>query len=289
MNATRQHLWFFQRGKPLALALAAWMCCATLSAATAAEAALKAGEDAPALRLRDWKGELHSIDRQTSATLLLVFCAPDDRYSEKAFEALSHMSARHPGIVKDVRRAVVVPGLEGSNGLISTVKKAGESWLLLRDEDGKAFGDFKIVVTPTAMVVGADGKVKFVNPGYDLAMEDRVRKALALEEGAALPSAASSKPAKPDMDLQMGRRMAARGLWDSALAFYKKVEGRGELTLDSQMELAEIYIELERPEEALAILSRVDSAASRRDDLIGRARKLQSGAQEPAAPPKVVR
>ena len=44
--------------------------------------------------------------------------------------------------------------------------------------------------------------------------------ALAKARGITLPEAVTGTPDKPNMTLQVGRRMAARGLWEDALKYY---------------------------------------------------------------------
>ncbi|MFH0794314.1 MAG: tetratricopeptide repeat protein, partial [bacterium] len=97
---------------------------------------------------------------------------------------------------------------------------------------------------------------------------------------------------KPNFTLQMGRRMAARGLWDKALDYYLKAQTEEPLPAEAQIELAEIYLKLERPDQAIEILNRIPPEgpeAARVAPLMERARELKAAPTTGNKPPKVTR
>ena len=86
--------------------------------------------------------------------------------------------------------------------------------------------------------------------------------------------------------------MAARGLWARALEYYTRTMEQEPLSVDAQLELAEIYLELQRVEEALKILNQIpadSSGAARVGPVLKRARALKESRSETPKPPKVVR
>ena len=86
--------------------------------------------------------------------------------------------------------------------------------------------------------------------------------------------------------------MAARGLWHKALLYYLRVAETEELSPEIELELAEIYVELEQPDKALEILHQIPPGASERDQaaiLIKRAMALKEERKDTPKPPKVTR
>ena len=161
---------------------------------------------------------------------------------------------------------------------------------MLFDEDDVAYRGFKMIATPTIILTNAQQVVRAVHAGYDPGMPQDVRRALAEVLGVELPEAASKKAERPNMALQLGRRMAERGLWDRALKYYRKAAEEEALPQAAQIELAEIHLEIGDKGKAATILDNLPEEIGKSErvgQLRDRLRKTTtSGTRQP---PKVHR
>jgi tetratricopeptide (TPR) repeat protein len=257
-----------------------------------AQAVLQPGQDAPSFALKDTVGNVYHLDDKTSDPVLLLFAKPGDRHTTAALKALNNMFEKHPVLKQGLKRWVIISGSDAARQVEPIIVIAGGMWPILLDVKNDAYRAYRIIATPTVVVVGSNRRIEAINPGYDLGMEDTIRKALARVLSVSLPEGVLKESSKPNMILQMGRRMAARGLWERAAEYYAKAMEQEPLSLDAQIELAEIYLELQRVEEALKILNQIsaDSAgAARVKPLLKRAQAMKESCSETPKPPKVTR
>jgi peroxiredoxin len=255
-------------------------------------AVLQPGQKAPSFELKDRADNVYRLDKKTSEPVLLVFVKPGDRHSSAALQALDNMVENLPSLKEGLWRWIIVSRIDTLKQAESVASITGPSWPLLLDLNDKVYKDYKIIATPTVVIVGRDRRVEAINPGYDLGMEDNIRKALARVLSVTLPEVVSKQPTKPNMNLQMGRRMAARGLWEKSLDYYTKAMEEEPLSAEALVELSGIYLELGRAEDAIRTLNQIsaDSPLSTRvDHLLERARALKEKRHETAKPPKVTR
>jgi len=271
------------------LRLALWAALALPAAG--ARAVIDVGETAPAFQLEDVRGRAHALDGQSSVPLVLVFAMPEDLYTSRALADLDAMFARDRALGVGLRRWVIFSRIRSGDTLarIQAVAKAHPAWTVLLDRRDAPYRDYWIVATPTVVLVGPDHKVAATHPGYDPALEQDVRLALARLLGVTLPEAATGTPAPPDMRLQMARRLAERGLYDRALPFYLKIAESGPLPPEAQLELAEVYLGLARLDEARALLDQAPKEgplAARAAQIAARVRAIKQGLPDPGRPSK---
>ena len=257
-----------------------------------AQAVLQPGQDAPLFDSVDNVGNVYHLDDKTSDPVLLLFAKPGDRHTTAAVKALNNMFEKHPVLKQDLKRWIILSGSDAARHVEPVNAAAGGMWPILLDMQNEAYRAYRIIATPTVVVVGRDRRIDAINPGYDLGMEDTIRKALARVLSVSLPEGVLKEPSKPNMMLQMGRRMAARGLWERAAYYYGKAMEQESLSVDAQIELAEIYLELQCVEESLKILNQISadpSGAARVKPVLKRARALKGRRSETPKPPKVTR
>lgn len=258
----------------------------------AAYAVLTPGEAPPPLALKDIQGELHTLDSKTTTPVLLLFTKLDDRHTSEALAALNNLFQKHPDLKENLRLWMIVSRMEGAAKTALAHQPLTPEWTLLLDETDVAYHAYRIVATPTVVLVGRNHLVEAVNPGYDLGMEDHMIKELARVMGVPLQAPTSEKSSKARMYLQMGRRMAARGLWEQALTHYQQVAKEEPLSPESELELAAIFIELRQLENAEEILKRLQTDpgfASRVAPLMARLSILKTTKEDAGQPPHVTR
>ncbi len=258
--------------------------------AAAARAVIQPGEVAPSIELQDLNDQTLRLDAPGTGVAVLLFTKPGDRHTSAAVAAINGILAQHPEIDRRATRRAILSRLRNDDQIAAAGERIGPGWPLLLDRDDAAYGAYRIIATPTLVIVGADGLVSAVHPGYDPGMAQAVRLALAAALGVELPAAATQAAAPPNMDLQMARRLAARGLWERALEYYDRLKPE-DVTDAVRVERAAILLELGRLEDALADLTAVpaDSPhAARAEELRRLVTEKQAGDAAPA-PPAVTR
>ncbi len=261
--------------RPLAVALP-WALAFTLSAVAAqpARAVIEPGSVAPKLQLPDSKGG--SVDLLTSGTVtLIVFAMTTDRDTSATLASIESMMVKIPRIANSVRRRIVAVRVKRDiHAQASQYANVGqklrrEGWRLLIDREDRAWNAYGIIASPTTVVVGRDGKIAATHPGYDSDLAADLRRALAEATGIELGDAITGNVVQPDLNITMGRRMAGRGLWDRAIPYYERVLEAGKLVEEDRLDMARIYLELERPEDARRIVETIGESAPLRAEARG--------------------
>ena len=246
----------------------------------AAQAVLQPGEAAPLFSRTAADGRAFNLDRKTNAVVMLVFVKPADRFTSDALHALERMFDQFPPLLEGMRVGVIVSRLDGEAQLKTFQKRVAPRWPVIADSGDQLYKSYRIVATPTVVIVGPDRAVAAIHPGFDPGMPDTVRTALSRVRKIPLPEAMTGKVAKPNMTLQMARRLAARGLWEDALKYYGDAAKLGPLPPEVPLELAAIHLEMNDPDAALALLGTLPDALKQDDrakTLAARAQTLKSG------------
>lgn len=276
------------RGR-LALAMVASFCLigALISAATAAQAVLQPGEPAPPIALKTTKGKTYRLDTSTTSPTLILFVKPADRYTSNAIQALDHLFDTRPELAKGLERWIVASRLGATADPLAIEKIANERWPVLLDTDDRVYAKYRIIATPTVVLITPDRMVAAINPGYDYGMESHLRKELAKllgvevrEEVKAYVASESSSA----MTVQMGRRLASRGLYERAISYYEKFAEEGSLSPEIRMEMAEVYGEIGARDKTVEVLQPLMSNpewAAKAKDLIAKLEKANKAGVEP--------
>lgn len=271
----------------LALALLA-----SFLTAMAAQAVIQPGEEAPAISKRTSAGSGFVVDKKTNDTVMLLFTKPGDKFTVDALRGLERMFDKTPELLKGMRVAIVLSRVAGDDKVKAFEKQAATKWPVIADGDDALYKSYRIIATPTIVIIGGKRTVAAIHAGYDLGLVGDVRAALAKARGLALPESMTGKTARPNMALQMGRRLAARGLWDEALKYYDQAAKQEPLAPLAQLELAEIHVEMGNADAALKLIEALPAELKedgRAKKVAERARELKTGHGEAAKPPVVKR
>ncbi len=263
-----------------------------VGAVTTPTAALKPGEPAPPFSLKDLDGITHSYEPGVTSPTLLLSVKPGDRYTTLALNGLHELFTMHPRLRNGLNRWIVVSRYDPETDEAFLKHMRTKEWLTLLDPDSTFYVDYKIIATPTVTITGAAGKVAAVHPGYDPGMIQDVRLELADLLDVALPKAVSGTIEAPNMNLQMARRLAERGLYQRALSYYERAAESGPLSPAVQLEIAEVYVKAGNPEQALKVLAPLSAEQvdpDRLNSLRERAEGLRKSESGELTPPKIYR
>lgn len=221
---------------------------------------LKAGDLAPTL---DASGVVtvrpRDRDDATTRPMTLIFVKPDDAHSAQAIAAVDAVHTRIPRTALESETIVIISRVGDSQRFDQKVIPDG--WEILSDNEDALYRNYRVIATPTVVIVGRDGKLLALHPGYSPSLADAVRHDLirAIDGEDAFKAAT---PTPGIMKVQMGRALARRGLWDRALSYYIEAARQQPLPPDILLEQAAIYIELKKPAEAILILDSLPPGAA---------------------------
>jgi len=124
----------------------------------------KQGDRIPNLAIRTIDGKQLSLDEQKGKIIVLAFWKQDDDKSSKMLSDLSRISQEFQN--KDVT-FLAINGDKASDQQIRQIALANKlSCLFASDPDLAAYSSLGILVLPTTLIVGPDGKLAFVQDLY---------------------------------------------------------------------------------------------------------------------------
>jgi peroxiredoxin/TolA-binding protein len=206
---------------------------------------LKRGEEAPAFTLNDMAADAVSTEKLRGTILVTVFGEP---FHDRTRQACSEIEA----ILNDPRlkglpiRSVLVTAqqikpedlrLEAGQRLPTTI---------LRDPDRRVFGQYRVAVLPSVVVIDKEGRVVHAAAGHTARLADVVLDSLLFASGKlsaeqldkALnpePTTAATSDFRAERTLQLARQLARRGM--DELAMEKHLEA---LQLDPKLMAAHL-------------------------------------------------
>jgi len=225
-------------------------------------AVLKPGDMAPRVEVRDPKGEAALLGDKTTSHTLLLFVKPKDRYGPAAVRAFDDLAKGRPEFSSSLARFAIVSRLDDPSKLEIPDYIARSSWPVLFDPEDKAYHGFKIIATPTLVLLDPTGKVLEPFPGFDHGTAQRLRLAIAAALEIELTAAERGEVPKPNMLLQLGRRLADRGQPEKALEYYDKAADRDPLPPEALLEKAGLLGQMERWEDAAKAIEAARAAGA---------------------------
>src|SRR5262245_32893708 len=146
--------------------------------ASGVEAVLKIGDKVPSFTLNSPAGKTYSLD-QTSATALLVFVKINDRNTSKALAELQNLLEKNPELAANLRCFIIVTRMTAGQTLPPHLSSIRAPWQLLIDQKDQTYRDYRIIATPSFIIVGSDRIVAGVHAGYDPGTTQDLRMQLA--------------------------------------------------------------------------------------------------------------
>ncbi len=165
----------------------------------------------------------------------------------------------------------VMSGSGTSEFLRSREPDAGKALPIVADPNFAFWGKLGVIATPTAVVVGADHKVRWIKAGfgYDFVagFHSQLNEALGLGGSVGANTHVqtlenTSIPSRRDRHLQLARALAKKARWESALGELEKARELDPNAVDVALELGEILCRTGKNEAALKTVAQVKAESA---------------------------
>jgi tetratricopeptide (TPR) repeat protein len=225
----------------------------------------------PEFALADSNGVTFTYDRAQGRVLGLVILQAGQRNFERVIADIRSLAAdlREGGSIFDC--LIVVSGPVEKDRLAVFQRERAPSCPLLLDPDFKLWGKLGVVAAPTALVVEADHRVKWVKAGYGYdfipGFRDHLAQALGLEDKARAPEGVktlenASARARQERHIRMAQTLAGKGRIELAINELEKARKLDPNAAVVDLELGELLCRAGRNEAALEVAEQAKPATA---------------------------
>ncbi|MBX3727603.1 MAG: tetratricopeptide repeat protein [Candidatus Sumerlaeia bacterium] len=224
-------------------------------------------------------------DAPTTGPVVLVFLKPGDAHAARIVEDLHALRGRDERLARSSSVVAIISRFPG--GGAPALPTFPKDWRVLHDTQDTLYTAYRIIATPSVAVVGSDKRLVGFHPGYGPALAAAIRRdlMLAIDGAGAL---VTPTPSRDGMNVQMGRALARRGLWERALGYYRKAAEEGELSAEAQLEMATLHLELGERDDALRLLEALAPAHANLPGIEDLRRRLTESVETPLPKPPPV-
>lgn len=244
-------------------ALLAAMVAAVLLAAPAM-AMPERGSEAPEFTLTSLGGEQVSLERFKGRAVVLLFGElGHERTNLAAADLRKAIDDRR--LVKEEAVAIMIVAHDRApEELPREARGAALPELILHDPKREAFGAYRILVIPSVVVIGTDGRVVYAAPGFVPRFRQLLGEALLVATGLESPEAfqrsvdppdeAERDPAETRAErlLHLGEQLLQRGMTDMAEARFREAVHAAPGMLSAHLALGRMLLEQNKLDEAEA-------------------------------------
>lgn len=238
---------------------------------------LRPGDAPPPFALPDLEGRQFKSADLAGAPAAVLFWST---WSPRSAEMLEDFK-RHAAAYGDKGLKLVAINIDGEN-LGSAQRAAIRAYAgaralpfpVLLDEGLITFSAWGIMAHPTEVVLGRDGRIAYVLPGYPLSLreelEEAIRKVLGVSVAAPPPPASSVGYVPQGMALQqfnLGRQLVAKRDFDKALAAFRRAAAADPGFLEAAVMTARISLANGDRAPAEQLAQQVSPEAIKRGDL----------------------
>lgn len=225
---------------------------------------LRPGDPAPDFQVTTLDGKEISLTNLKGKTAILAFWKRGQGSSEKTLADLERIYQEYKA------KGVIVVAINADNAPEQEIRRIGSaqnlSYPLARDEGLKAYGRFGVMVLPTTLVIGPEGKLEYyrsIHPrdfyaqirGYVRLLLGEITQAQ-LEKELYPRKIPEESPArkKAKRYLTLGRTLMDRGLEEKARQELEKAVRADPSFLEPHILLARLYLQGEEVTKAMAEL-----------------------------------
>ncbi len=239
--------------------------CATGASGVRGRELIHEGTAAPSFELRDTKGAPCTSRDLAGRAALVVFARPEQERSVLALRDAMLIRRDLPGTEWEL--LTIVSGTFTDEAVGALLKGAGFGGRALKDTSMEVYGRYGVIVTPSTVIIGRDGKVAFSKAGYDFELETSARASLLLALGRITAQErddmvkrgriADAAPSKVARLLGLAQTMRVRGELAGAEQLVAQALAEAPDSLPAHVELAEIRLAQHKPAEAFKTLQEI--------------------------------
>jgi tetratricopeptide (TPR) repeat protein len=252
------------------------MIAAALPGAASALAFPPRGSAAPEIKLQELQGGVVDTSALRGRVLVLLFA---DLGHEKLAKAGAETMAAiaDPRLAGDDITPILIIANSATPGQLEFARSQGAlPKLVAHDPERRAYGDYRILVIPSVIVVNAERKVIHAMPAFSARYQAGLTDALLFATGKidepqfeSTLSAQGAPPSQADLRatriIQMARQLARRGMPDMAEERYREAIKLSPGNAEARLGLADVLIAQDRLEQAE---SELKSLADQRPDCV---------------------
>ncbi|MBL4809675.1 MAG: tetratricopeptide repeat protein [Phycisphaerales bacterium] len=238
-----------------------------------------AGDMFPPYQLGTMAGPIVESSNRKSKVTVLIYVVANQHWPERAIADASKTIQDLDD--QSVELLFVTADADQSEYFLDFWKEKGIKGTLAYDPDRKLYADLGLIAFPSTMIIGHEGRLAHVltthSPSYPYTLNAYIRHALGTLDDAGLKEtlkARSSSTSSPKNNASrhraVARMMLGKGLYEAAEKELLKALELNPDAVDARLDLAELYLRLDRDLEASDLVEQVQkiNAENRRSMLL---------------------
>ncbi len=228
------------------------------------------GDTMPEFSLTDTRGTIFRYEHKQARVLGILIFQAGQTHLQRLVTDLEVLLQKLRVEAPAFDCVGVMSGSGTSEFLRSREPDAGKALPIAGDPNFAFWGKLGVIATPTAVVVGADHKVRWIKAGfgYDFvaSFHSQLNEALGLGGGGATAHVQTlentSVLSRRDRHIQLARALAKKARWESALGELEKARELDPNAIDVALELGEILCRTGKNEAALKTVAQVKAESA---------------------------
>jgi tetratricopeptide (TPR) repeat protein len=229
------------------------------------------GDTMPEFSLADSRGTAFRYEHKQARVLGILILQAGQTHLQRLVTDLEDLLQKLRAEAPAFDCVGVMSGSGTNEFLRSREPDAGKALPIVADPNFAFWGKLGVIATPTAIVVGADHKVRWIKAGfgYDFVagFHAQLNEVLALGGGAGATAHVqtldnTSVPSRRDRHIQLARALAKKARWESALSELEKAREIDPNAVDVALELGEILCRTGKNEAALKTVAQVKAESA---------------------------
>jgi tetratricopeptide (TPR) repeat protein len=229
---------------------------------------VKAGDDMPEFSLPDANGVVFDYKHNRKRVLAVAFLSAGQKQSERAAIGIQKVVKELGKNAEPLDFVIVVDDQKVQQHLRTMWKTAPGGLRILLDPGYTLWGQLGIIAKPTVLVVGKDGKIRWIKAGYGYDFVPSLKRHLGLalgivKEGGAQGAtevktlAHGTTEARVRRHLQMARILEQKGRMESAIEEVGAARQLDPNSIESVLVLGELYCKSKQSKKALKAVGKI--------------------------------
>ncbi|MHC4364630.1 MAG: redoxin family protein [Planctomycetota bacterium] len=228
----------------------------------------KVGDDMPEFSLPDANGVAFDYKHNRKRVLAVAFLSAGQKQSERAAVGIESVVKELGEKAEQFDFVIVVDDRKAQQHFRTTCKTPTGGLRILLDPGYTLWGQLGIIAKPTVMVVGSDGKVKWIKAGYGYDFVPSLKRHLGSALGIVKEDAAQgvtevktlahgTTEARVRRHLQMARILEQKGRMESAIEEVGAARQLYPNSIEVALAMGELYCKTRQSEKALKVAGEI--------------------------------